>query len=197
MLQGVLVDLVPFREAFSSRQLDWLQGPMGEWWGQDGLLSRSMYERRRQEQQDEPSPERFIRFGMLTKTGIPIGVFVLAQIDAYHRTAEIGAGIGDPAYWSGGYGSDAMLLLIEYAFRWLDLRRLWLTTMGSNARAQRQVQKCGFKLEGSRRRSVWDVHGDYQEFLYYGLLREEWPGLDVMVERLGLHQKATQEERGE
>jgi RimJ/RimL family protein N-acetyltransferase len=197
MLQGVLIDLVPFGKEFESRQLDWMNGPMHEWWGRGGLISRSAYERRKQEQQDQPSQDRFIRFGMLTKTGVPIGVFVLAQIDAYNRTAEIGAGIGDPAYWGGGFGSDAMLLLTEYAFRWLDLRRLWLTTLGSNVRAQRQVQKCGFKLEGSRHRGMTDIHGNDQDFLYYGLLREEWPGLDTMVEQLGLREKASGSVRNE
>jgi RimJ/RimL family protein N-acetyltransferase len=92
----------------------------------------------------------------------------------------------------GGYGSDAMLLIVEYAFRWLDLRRLFLVTMSHNVRAQRQVEKCGFALEG-RRRALMYWNDTYHDWLFYGLLREEWPGQEVMIERLGLRDKAREQ----
>lgn len=107
-----------------------------------------------------------------------------------HRRAEVDAGIGDPDYWGGGYGSDAMLLITAYAFEWLDLRRLWLRTRDDNLRAQRQVEKCGFTRE-----AVWRdlVHFGvrHHAMLSYGLLREEWPGRAALVERLGLAKKAS------
>lgn len=190
MLEGVLVDLVPFDESFRAKETAWLNGPMRVWWGQDGLLSEAGMQRRREFWAQQPGgQDRFIRFGIRTKDGVSIGIFALANIDAYNRTAEVGAGIGDSAYWGGGYGSDAMLLIVEYAFRWLDLRRLWLTTMGENFRAQRQVEKCGFTREGARRLLIYSS-GNWMDFLWYGMLREEWPGREVMVERLGLCDKA-------
>ncbi|MBI5960917.1 MAG: GNAT family N-acetyltransferase, partial [Chloroflexi bacterium] len=101
-----------------------------------------------------------------------------------------GAGIGDPAYWSGGYGSDCMLLIVQYAFDWLDLRRLFLTTRGDNFRAQRQIEKCGFRREAASRLKTLTSQGQYQDSLYYGLMRSEWPGREEMVERLKLREKA-------
>ncbi len=84
-----------------------------------------------------------------------------------------------------------MLLLVQYAFDWLDLRRLYLTTMGHNTRAQRQVEKCGFKLECRQRAKVLGgFGGDFRDFLWYGMLREEWPGRDAMIVRVGLRDKA-------
>lgn len=192
ILSGLLVDLVPYNSEFIKHEQEWRNGPMRRFWGIDGLLTQASLERMRQDWQapDENMALSPTRFGMQTKDGIPIGMFVLMNFDGPSRIAEVGAGIGNPDYWGGGYGSDGMLLITEYAFRWLDLRRLYLTTMGVNTRAQRQVEKCGFKREGSRRSCVRDLDGTYCDFLYYGLMREEWPGRDGMVERLGLRDKA-------
>ena len=189
-LEGLLLDLVPFDQRFLELEHDWMNGPMRDWWGLDGLLSAGTHQRRVEYRDSQPR-EQSVRFGMETKDGVPIGMFVLRNIDPLHRIAEVGAGIGDPAYWSGGYGTDAMLLIVQYAFDWLDLRRLYLTTMGHNGRAQRQVEKCGFSLEASQRAKVrGGAGGDFRDFLWYGLLREEWPGRDAMIARVGLRDKA-------
>ena len=189
MLEGLLVDLVPFGDAFVACELEWLNGPMREWWGLDGLLTGSRLAHLREEGQSRPgSRERLVRFGIRAKDGRPIGVFSLMGIDMTHRRAEVDAGIGDPDYWGGGYGSDAMLLITAYAFEWLDLRRLWLRTRDDNLRAQRQVEKCGYTRE-----AVWRdlVHFGVRRhaMLSYGLLREDWPGRAALVERLGLATK--------
>ncbi len=193
MLQGVLVDLVPYGDEFEKRAVEWMNGPMREWWGMDGLMTEAEHQRWLQRNRERSEAERaqFIRFGIHTKDDALIGTFGLMHVDATHRHAEVGAGIGDPAYWGGGFGSDAMLLIVEYAFNWLDLRRLWLLTSGRNVRAQRQVTKCGFTLEGCRREQ--EFYAGYHDFLYYGLQADEWPGYATMVERLGLREKARQQ----
>jgi RimJ/RimL family protein N-acetyltransferase len=189
MLQGILIDLVPYDEQFVARETGWVNGPMREWWGMDGLATEASQRQRREQRQVGIDAGRLARFGVQTASGEPIGIFVLRDIDPYHRSAEVGAGIGDPAYWGGGYGSDAMLLIVQYAFDWLDLRRLWLTTRGDNIRAQRQIEKCGFRREGARRRKMFDTQGRYQDSLYYGLMRDKWLGREAMVERLKLYDK--------
>lgn len=191
MLEGLLVDLVPFSNEFSDHEVAWMNGPMGEWWGKDGLVTQTGLDHFRGDWFASLVEQGLsLRFGMRAQNGTAIGTFVLFGVDYNHRTAEVGAGIGDPAYWSGGYGSDAMLLIVEYGFRWLDLRRLFLTTAGTNTRAQRQIAKCGFFKEAVRRQAIRTRKGEYIDFLSYGLLREEWPGRDVMIERLGLREKA-------
>lgn len=193
LLEGVLVDLFPFTERFQSHMRDWINGPMREWWNEDGLLTRSQW-RRDLEEHRQRDQGRAARFGMRAKDGELIGLFGLFNIDYHNRIAEVGAGIGNPDYWGGGFGSDAMLLVVQYGFDWLDLRRLYLDTFGHNLRAQRQVEKCGFTLEARQRVKMRDQSGVYRDWMNYGLLREEWPGYNVMVERLGLREKAR--ERG-
>lgn len=193
LLEGVLLDLFPFTESFEAQMVDWINGPLREWWSEDGLLTRSQRARTTEARRQEP-PGKNVVFGLRAKDGALIGMFGLFSINPAHRIAEVGAGIGNPDYWGGGFGSDAMLLIVQYAFDWLDLRRLYLDTLGHNARAQRQVEKCGFTQEARRRSTETDLAGVYQDGLFYGLLREEWPGYGVMVERLGLRDKAR--ERG-
>ena len=67
-----------------------------------------------------------------------------------------GREIGEPDYWGGGYGTDALLLLIEYAFDTLDMRKVWLNTMSLNERVIRQMEKVGFGLEGRQREANAD-----------------------------------------
>lgn len=191
MLKGTLLDLVPYTDEFDKHAVEWMNGPMGEWWGMDHVMTQAAHQRWRERERSEAERQQEVVFGLRAKDGNPIGTFALIHIKAHHRMAEVGAGIGDPAYWGGGFGSDAMLLIVEYAFNWLDFNRLWLLTSGRNQRAQRQVEKCGYTFEG-RRRDYEYVDGRYSDMVFYGMMHDEWSGYDVMVERLGLREKAQQ-----
>lgn len=102
-----------------------------------------------------------------------IGVVALADLQWMHRTAMLGIAIGDPDYWGKGYGSDAIQLILGYAFRELDLYRVWMHTLGYNARAIRAYEKAGFVREGAQRRAI-QREGRRFDLVYFGMLREEW-----------------------
>lgn len=87
-------------------------------------------------------------FAIETATGQHIGNCSLYNIDHVKREAEVGITIGDRNYWDQGFGSDALQLLIDYAFNRLDLSRLYLKTLLDNQRAQRCFSKCGFRPYG-------------------------------------------------
>jgi RimJ/RimL family protein N-acetyltransferase len=61
--------------------------------------------------------------------------------------------------------------------------------MSLNARVMRQMEKVGFTLEARRREAVW-ADGEWYDELSYAMFREDWPGRAVMIERLGLREKA-------
>ena len=87
--------------------------------------------------------------------------------------AWLGIGIGDRNYWSKGYGTDAMRLIVGYGFNELNLRRISLSLNDYNERALKTYQKVGFQVEGRvREESLRD--GIYYEGIYMGILREEW-----------------------
>lgn len=92
----------------------------------------------------------------------PIGVANLRDIDRRHRTAEFGISIGDPGQRGRGYGTEATLMILDYAFTKLELHNVLLTVYAFNVSALRVYQKCGFREIGRRRAcylmggTLWD-----------------------------------------
>ena len=87
--------------------------------------------------------------------------------------AAIGIGIYDPDYLGKGYGRDAVNVLVDWAFRVQNYRRLWLDTLATNERAVRAYQACGFIREGVLRQHYY-ANGQYHDAVVMGLLRSEW-----------------------
>jgi RimJ/RimL family protein N-acetyltransferase len=188
MLEGLLVDLVPYDARFLAREHVWHNDQGVFYWamGDRWLVTQAAIEHHQQERTDRDQRERNrVLFGMQTKDGIPIGLVGIRRWHTVDRVASLTALIGDPAYWGGGYGTDALLLLADYAFECLDVRKLELMTMSLNVRVMRQMEKVKFALEARRREATY-ANGEWYDALVYGLLREEWPGRDVMVARIGL-----------
>lgn len=193
MLEGLLVDLVPYGKRFRDLEPIWRNNESSFWssGGERYIASRASIERRNEqwaEEAERMGPARSVMFGVQTKDGTPIGFFALNWLLPHSRLAMLGARIGEREYWSGGYGTDALLLVIDYAFDWLDLRRLWLGTTATNARVVRQMDKVGFTLEARERNAAWQ-DGVWVDGLIYGLLREEWPGREAVLARIGLRAK--------
>jgi RimJ/RimL family protein N-acetyltransferase len=105
--------------------------------------------------------------------GEMIGTCGLSQIDETARTAELGIGIGNKAYWSQGYGREAVALLVDYAFRYRNYQRVWLSTHAANHRAIHAYLGVGFVEEGRLRRHAWS-NGAFDDVVYMGILRDEW-----------------------
>ncbi len=187
MLYGTLVDLVPYGERFKAHDHDWWNNE-SRYWGSMGehmFVSRAAVEREYEEWDQTQHTETGVGFGILTKDGTPIGGIGINWLSAHHRVADLGAVIGERAYWGGGYGTDALLLVVDYAFNWLDMRKVWLGTMSLNARVVRQMEKVGFALE-TRQREGTVADGRWHDVLTFGRLRDGWPGYAAMVAALGI-----------
>ena len=102
-----------------------------------------------------------------------IGDCSLRDFTEHDRTCQLGIGIADREYWGHGYGREAVQLLLDYAFRIRNMRRVWLSTSSGNVRAQRCYLACGFKEEGRMREHIW-VAGKYEDFVFMGILKTEW-----------------------
>lgn len=189
LAEGVLVDLVPYNRRFLDLEHRWFNNEAVFWWatGDHWFITKTILDRDRAEDADKPYPG--MRFGLQAKDGTPLGLFGIKWLPAEHRAALLTAFIGDPAYWGGGYGTDGLLLLVEFAFDWLDMRRVWLMTMSLNERVIRQMDKAGFRLEARQRQATWAA-GDWYDLLIYSLDRGEWPGRAALVERLGITAQA-------
>lgn len=102
-----------------------------------------------------------------------LGDITLSVINWGSRDAFTGIGIGAREFWGKGYGTDAMKLILRYAFTELDLRRVSLNVFEFNKRAIRSYEKVGFRLEG-RERKVMQREGRRWDIIDMGILHEEW-----------------------
>ena len=102
-----------------------------------------------------------------------IGLIGLDGIRWTHGDAWIGIGLGEREYWGKGYGTDAMRILLRYAFEELNLHRLSLSVFEYNPRAIRSYEKVGFIVEGSARQFL-NRDGQRYDMIFMGILREEW-----------------------
>ena len=90
-----------------------------------------------------------------------------------HGDSFVGIGIGERDCWDKGYGTDAMRIMLRYAFTELNLQRVSLNVFQYNPRAIRSYEKAGFSFEG-RERGVLHRDGQHYDLIYMGILREEW-----------------------
>lgn len=110
-------------------------------------------------------------FGIEVQGGKFIGQCLLHNFDYAARTCELGVTIGDRDHLGRGYGRDVVQLLVKYAFRLRNMQKVWLTTNGSNERAQKAFAAAGFVEEGRLKRHVW-LDGRYDDLVYMGILRD-------------------------
>jgi RimJ/RimL family protein N-acetyltransferase len=94
------------------------------------------------------------------------------------RWLEVGIVIFSPKHWSGGYGTEALTLWIDYLFSQLEIARVGLTTWSGNPRMIRCAEKLGMQLEGRMRKCRY-YNGEYYDSIRMGILREEWEARKV------------------
>ena len=102
-----------------------------------------------------------------------IGGCNLRDFDRTALTCSFGIWIGDRAYWGAGYGREALVLLLDYAFRIRNQRKVTLDVQAVNERAIRVYRRLGFVEEARQREQVW-VAGRYVDLVHMGLFRREW-----------------------
>jgi RimJ/RimL family protein N-acetyltransferase len=104
-----------------------------------------------------------------------IGFVALHSIEWNNRAGLLSIGIGEAEYRGKGYGSDALQLILRYAFDELNLERVGLDVIANNAAAIRAYERAGFRREGAMRHAVMR-DGEWHDRLIMGILRDEWPG---------------------
>jgi RimJ/RimL family protein N-acetyltransferase len=106
-----------------------------------------------------------------------IGGIGLDGIRWTHRDCFVGIGVGEREFWGKGYGTDAMKIILRYAFTELNLERVTLDVFEYNQRGVRSYEKAGFVYEG-RQRGLILREGRRWDVLFMGILREDWLKLE-------------------
>jgi len=102
-----------------------------------------------------------------------IGNVGLVDINNLERTCEIGVFIGAKDLWGQGYGREAMVLLMRYAFDYLNMRNIWLRAFAFNERGLASYRKLGFREIGRRRKAA-PREGAEHDLVFMDILDEEF-----------------------
>ena len=104
-----------------------------------------------------------------------IGTIGLEHFNWIERSSVLGIFIGDSEYRSHGYGTEAINLLLEYGFKYLNLHSIRLSLLSINERAHKCYLKCGFKDTGFSREEIF-LNGKYYDKLHMDILEYEFNG---------------------
>lgn len=118
---------------------------------------------------------RFIEqqdYAWVIDAGQFIGHIRLHGISRQDKRAALAIGIDDPSCLGKGYGTEAIRLVLAYAFSGL-FHRIGLRVLANNARAIACYRKCGFVEEGREREAAF-VNGGWQDDVIMGLLDREF-----------------------
>jgi RimJ/RimL family protein N-acetyltransferase len=149
-----------------------------EWWRLESSEATNLFSAKKiadwnQKDQEKETPAGYF-FCIRTLIGDHLIGFIGLAGDIYpHGEAFVGIGIGERDYWGKEYGTDAMRVILRYAFYELNLRRVALNTFEYNPRAVRSYEKAGFVHEGRIREYLWR-EGRRWDLIFMGILREEW-----------------------
>lgn len=104
-----------------------------------------------------------------------IGTIGLEHFSCVERNAVLGIFIGDKDYRNNGYGTEAIKLLLEYGFKYLNLHSIRLSLLSVNERAHKCYLKCGFQDTGCSREAIF-LNGKYYDKLHMDILENEFKG---------------------
>ena len=83
----------------------------------------------------------------LRSTGATVGTVDVYDFEPHHRRAGIGI-LLDPLYQGNGLATEAMNILIEYAFSFLKLHQLYVHIPVGNEASKALFTRCGFIVTG-------------------------------------------------
>jgi RimJ/RimL family protein N-acetyltransferase len=93
-------------------------------------------------------------YAWIIETGTLIGEVRLDRVDLRDRRASPAIGIEDRTQLGIGLGTEAIALVLGYAFNVVGLHWVSARVVDYNARAIRAYEKCGFVVEGREREAA-------------------------------------------
>lgn len=113
------------------------------------------------------------RFVIETLEEGAVGIATLVNIDWKNRCATHGIKLLNKERKTKGIGTDAVMALMRYAFDELGLNRLETSRFEDNIPSQKLYTKCGWQVEGIRRKCVYK-NGEWKNLVNVGILIEDY-----------------------
>ena len=103
---------------------------------------------------------------MIGETGL------LRMFPAWHQT-DLTIIIPDPKMQHKGYGTEAIRILLDMAFKEYNMHRVSIGVVGLNTNALEFYKKIGFKQEGILEEAYY-YDNEYSDFIMMRILSHEW-----------------------
>ena len=102
-----------------------------------------------------------------------IGETGLLRMFPAWRCTDLSIIIPDPKMQRKGYGSEAIRIMLDLAFRRYEMNRVSIGVVALNANALAFYKKIGFKEEGIQEQGYY-YEGRFSDFVMMRILRQEW-----------------------
>jgi RimJ/RimL family protein N-acetyltransferase len=102
-----------------------------------------------------------------------IGTMGLHKIGWKDRVATTGTLIGEKEFQNKGFGTDAKMFLLHYAFNTLNLRKICSAAWEFNERSIAYNEKCGYKIEGRKKEQIFE-DGKYWDEILLAVFKKDW-----------------------
>jgi RimJ/RimL family protein N-acetyltransferase len=102
-----------------------------------------------------------------------IGNVGLKDVNLAHRRAELGLVIGSKDDWGRGYGADAIVTCLRFAFDTLGLHSVRLKAHADHLRGLDLYRRVGFRETGREREAVFQ-NGRFADYVVLDMLDREF-----------------------
>ena len=103
------------------------------------------------------------------------------SLDMVNRNGALGVFIGNSKHQRKGYGTEALKLILDYGFSFLNLRNISLKVFEYNEPAYNLYKKIGFKEVGRLRKAV-EIMGKTYDVIIMDMLKEEFQSIYIKRE---------------
>ncbi len=110
-----------------------------------------------------------LRLAICNKQHTIVGLIDLFDFNPTHKRAGVGIIIKEESSRGKGYGTEALKLLINYAFTHLQLHQIYANIMAHNTPSIKLFTKLGFKEVGVKKEWRF-VNGTYKDEILYQLI---------------------------
>ncbi len=134
-------------------------------------LQREAVERLFEDRKSSPANDSFAIHRMGDEE--PIGVIGLMNLSKANASADLSIIVGAAEDRDKGLGTEAIRVILRYAFEDLGLQRVDLSVFEFNELAIRAYEKLGFQREGRVRQAV-RRDGKFHDAILMRILASEW-----------------------
>lgn len=139
----------------------------------DDALSRPAFRRRLRRLAQEARDDQAYSFLIFRRDdNLLLGGITLSHVRrGVSQTGAVGYWLGH-FYCGQGYMTEALKLIVRFAFGELSLRRLEAACLPHNGASRAILRKCGFREEGYAREYL-RIDGQWQDHILFAVLRSD------------------------